>query len=322
MPARTTRKVETLKQPGMYGDGEGLYLRIGPTGAKSWILRTTVYGKRPIGTIGTADVLKALSPIWTEKHETAKRLKQRLSTIFYRAKVAGHYAAENPVNGLKKALPTVKQRSEHLAAKSLDSFELKAIPKLNKVQVLELARCNWIERRENVIALGPRGTGKTHIALGLGLAACQKGMSVSFTTAAALVNELTKARDERRPLRVRKQVAGVKRLFAMISQCHEHGATLITSNLPFDERTETFGTERLTATWPVFAPPLTPVIGPGPSARDRSQPPAGPGQVRRQHLQGPFRPIPAHSHNQRPARRRGRSVRSAEWRRPSRGGPG
>ena len=61
------------------------------------------------------------------------------------------------------------------AAKSLDSFDFKAIPKLNKMQVLELARCEWIDRRENVIAFGPSGTGKTHVALGLGLAACQKG---------------------------------------------------------------------------------------------------------------------------------------------------
>ena len=56
--------------------------------------------------------------------------------------------------------------------KSLDSFDFKAIPALNKMQVLELARCEWIERRENVIVLGPSGTGKTHIGLGLGLAAC------------------------------------------------------------------------------------------------------------------------------------------------------
>jgi DNA replication protein DnaC len=55
------------------------------------------------------------------------------------------------------------------AVKSLDSFDFKAIPALNKMQVLELARCEWVERRENVIALGPSGTGKTHIALGLGL---------------------------------------------------------------------------------------------------------------------------------------------------------
>ena len=73
------------------------------------------------------------------------------------------------------------------AVKSLDSFDFKVIPKLNKMQVLELARCEWIERRENVIALGPNGTGKTHVALGLGLHACQKGLSVGFTTAAALV---------------------------------------------------------------------------------------------------------------------------------------
>ena len=150
------------------------------------------------------------------------------------------------------------------ATKSLDSFDFKAIPKLNKMQVLELARCNWIDRRENVIALGPSGTGKTHVALGLGLAACQKGLSVSFTTAATLVNEMMEARDERRLLRLQRQLAGVtlliidelgfvplsktgaELLFELISQRYERGSTMITSNLPFDEWTETFSTERLT----------------------------------------------------------------------------
>jgi DNA replication protein DnaC len=150
------------------------------------------------------------------------------------------------------------------AAKSLDSFDFKAIPALNKMQVLELARCEWIERRENVIAVGPSGTGKTHVALGLGLAACQKGLSVGFITAAALVHELMEARDERRLLRLQKQMGGQKLLiidelgfvplsktgaellFELISQRYERGATLITSNLPFDEWTEIFGSERLT----------------------------------------------------------------------------
>ena len=149
------------------------------------------------------------------------------------------------------------------AVKSLDSFDFKAIPKLNKMQVLELARCEWIERRENVIALGPSGTGKTHVALGLGLHACQKGLSVGFTTAAALVNALMEARDERRLLRLQKQIkyklliidelgfvplskTGAELLFETISLRYERGSTLITSNLPFDEWTETFGTERLT----------------------------------------------------------------------------
>ena len=150
------------------------------------------------------------------------------------------------------------------AVKSLDSFDFKAIPALNKMQVLELARCEWVERRENVIALGPSGTGKTHIALGLGLSACQKGLSVGFVTAAALVHELMEVRDERRLLRLQKQMVshklliidelgfvplsktGAELLFELISQRYERGATLITSNLPFDEWTETFGSERLT----------------------------------------------------------------------------
>lgn len=150
------------------------------------------------------------------------------------------------------------------AVKSLDSFDFKAIPSLNKMMVLELARCEWIERQENVIALGPSGTGKTHVALGLGLAACQKGLPVAFITAAALVNELMEARDEKRLLLRQRQLAKVKLLiidelgfvplsktgaellFELISQRYERGSTLITSNLPFEEWTETFGTERLT----------------------------------------------------------------------------
>ena len=62
------------------------------------------------------------------------------------------------------------------AVKSLDSYDFTALPSLNKALVLELARCEYLARRENVIALGNAGTGKTHIALGFGLAACQKGL--------------------------------------------------------------------------------------------------------------------------------------------------
>ena len=78
------------------------------------------------------------------------------------------------------------------AVKSLESFEFTALPSLNKTLVLELARSEYIARRENIIAVGNTVTGKTHVALGLGLAACQKGLAVSFTTVAALVNELHK----------------------------------------------------------------------------------------------------------------------------------
>ena len=61
------------------------------------------------------------------------------------------------------------------APKSLDSFDFAAIPSLNKLLVLELARCEYVERRENVIALGNSGTGKTHVALGLGWRRVRRG---------------------------------------------------------------------------------------------------------------------------------------------------
>ena len=148
--------------------------------------------------------------------------------------------------------------------KSLDSFDFKAFPSINKPLVNELSRCEYITRRENIIILGNSGTGKTHIALGLGLAACQQGLSVGFSTASALVHELMEARDEKRLLRLQKQIAGYKLmiidelgfvplsktgselLFEIFSQRYERGSIIVTSNLPFDEWTEMFGSERLT----------------------------------------------------------------------------
>ena len=96
--------------------------------------------------------------------------------------------------------------------KQLESFDFKAIPGLNKMLVLDLARGEYIARRENVILLGPTGVGKTHVALALGLAACQKGLGVRFTTASHLVHEMIEARDEKRLLRLQDQLARVSLL--------------------------------------------------------------------------------------------------------------
>jgi DNA replication protein DnaC len=144
------------------------------------------------------------------------------------------------------------------ATKSLDTFDFTAVPSLNKMLVLELARCEFILRRENVIALGNSGTGKTHVALALGLAACQKGFPVAFTTAAALVHQLMEARDEKRLLKAVKllvvdelgyvplSTTGAELLFEVLSQRYERGSTIVTSNLPFEDWTSVLGSERLT----------------------------------------------------------------------------
>ena len=129
---------------------------------------------------------------------------------------------------------------------------------------MELARCEYVDRKENIMLLGNSGTGKSHIATGLGLAACQKGLPVLFTTTTSLSNELMEAKDERRLLRLQRQLArnkllivdelgfvplsktGAELLFEVFSQRYERSSVILTSNLPFDEWTEIFGSEQLT----------------------------------------------------------------------------
>ena len=134
--------------------------------------------------------------------------------------------------------------------KSLDTFDFLAIPSVNKHLVMQLARCEYVDLRENVIAMGNSGTGKTHVALGLGLAACQSGLSVGFTTASTLVHQLIEANDDRRLLNLQKKLArlklliidelgfvplsktGAELLFEIISQRYERGSVLITTKCP------------------------------------------------------------------------------------------
>jgi len=148
--------------------------------------------------------------------------------------------------------------------KTLDGFDFTAIPGLNKPLVMTLARGEYLQKRENVLAVGNSGTGKTHLAIALGLCACHEGRSVKFFTAAGLVTALTEARDERGLLRFKKQLArqnliivdefgyvpfsktGAELLFEFFADRYERGSVLVTTNLPFDHWTEVLGSERLT----------------------------------------------------------------------------
>ena len=149
-------------------------------------------------------------------------------------------------------------------AKSLDDFDFLATPSINKKQVLELARCEWIDQRENVILLGNPGTGKTHLAIALGVAACRRGYHVRFFTGAGLVNALVEARNEKALLRLQSKLAkahllildelgylpfsktGAELVFEIISQRYERGSIIVTSNLSFEECTSVLDSERLT----------------------------------------------------------------------------
>lgn len=148
--------------------------------------------------------------------------------------------------------------------KTLESFDFMAIPSLNKQLVMELARGAYLPKRENVLAVGNSGTGKTHLAIALGLAACHQGRKVKFFTAAGLVTALTEARDDKALLRFKKQLArkdlvivdefgyvpfsktGAELLFEFFAERYERGSVMVTTNLPFDQWTEVLGSERLT----------------------------------------------------------------------------
>jgi DNA replication protein DnaC len=152
-------------------------------------------------------------------------------------------------------------RARFPAVKSLDNFDFAALPTLDRNLVLELAQCEYVARRENVVIVGNSGTGKTHIAIGLGLAACRKGISVGFVTAAALVHELLA---ERRVLRRQRRIdahklliidelgyvplpaGGAELLFEVFSRRCERGSTIVTSNLPINQWIDVFGNDRLT----------------------------------------------------------------------------
>jgi DNA replication protein DnaC len=147
--------------------------------------------------------------------------------------------------------------------KRLSDFQFEEATAISASQIAQLAEGSYIERAENVILIGDSGTGKTMIATGLGVAACEQGLSVRFTTVAALVNELPEARDERelsrvvgRWARVDLMVAdelgyvslpasGAELLFQVLAQRSETGSIIVTSNLPFSEWTSVFPDPRL-----------------------------------------------------------------------------
>lgn len=207
--------------------------------------------------------LKALKlPVFLREHEkVAERCAQeKLDYDQFLLQLSELELIERERKGAERRV----RDAEFPVLKTLESFKFSAIPSLNKRLVTELARCEYIGKKENVLAIGNSGTGKTHIAIALGLAACRECYRVKFFTAAGLVTELMEARDEKALMRHRRQLArvplviidefgyvpfsktGAELLFEFFAERYERGSVIITTNLPFEQWTEVLGSERLT----------------------------------------------------------------------------
>jgi DNA replication protein DnaC len=149
--------------------------------------------------------------------------------------------------------------------KTLGEFDFDGGQGFDRAVVAELARGGWIDRAENLILAGPIGTGKTHIAIALGLEAARLRRRVLFLRAADLVQSLLEARDERELGRLQRRFThldllvvdevgfvpfdrvGAELLFNLLAQRYERGSVLITTNLAFAEWPKVFGnSEKLT----------------------------------------------------------------------------
>jgi DNA replication protein DnaC len=148
--------------------------------------------------------------------------------------------------------------------KTLDEFDFDVQPSVNKRLVLELAKGDWIDQRENLLLVGASGTGKTHLATALALAACLQGRKVRFFRVTELIALMLEARDDKQLLKFRSQLAkldlvildelgyvpaskaGAELLFDVIGTAYERHSLIVTTNLPFENWTEVLGSERLT----------------------------------------------------------------------------
>ena len=148
--------------------------------------------------------------------------------------------------------------------KTLDQYDFGAMNNLNKQQIIELSTCEFIKQKRNIVFVGSCGTGKTHLAVAMGVSACSQDRSVYFIKAGTLANQLVEAGDEKKLSRIKKRLDkydllildemgyipldkhGAELLYDVISDRYEKSSTIVTSNLSFTEWPQVFISHKMT----------------------------------------------------------------------------
>lgn len=142
--------------------------------------------------------------------------------------------------------------------KTMDELDYSRFEHLNESFLKELASCDFVDRKQNIVMIGNPGTGKTHLSIALGVKACMQGLNVKFYTAANLSNELIEAQDNHRLTRLEKQIAKAdlliidelsyltfnrhqsELLFKVVADRAERKSVIVSTNLRFSEWTTMF----------------------------------------------------------------------------------
>lgn len=137
--------------------------------------------------------------------------------------------------------------------KTIDEFDCSRLEHLTEAFIHELASCDFVSKRQNIVMIGNPGTGKTHLSIALGIKACMQGMNVKFYTAANLSNELIEAQEYKKLIKIERQLAKAELLiidelsyltfnrhqsellFKVIADRAERRSVIVSTNLKFSD---------------------------------------------------------------------------------------